>query len=575
MLKKIFEKGKRIILEPQGSVLSAATLIMIMIVVSRILGLVRQRTLAHFFTPDELSLFFAAFRLPDLIFEVLVFGTFSSAFIPVFSKSIKKGNGHAWEIASSVLNIGMLLFAVFALAMGVFADPIYSVFSPGYLPSEREKIVSIARWLFAAQGLFVISYVLTGVLESLRHFLIPALAPLLYNLGIILGTIALSENMHLMGPTIGVVIGALSHFLIQLPVAMKLGFRFQMKIKIDENVKTIARLALPRLLEVAFLQVSKIVELFFSSLLSKASYAYFTFGNTLQLLPVGLFGTSIAKAALPTLSRDADDAEKFRSTFFSSLNQLIFLALPTSVFLIVLRVPLIRLVYGTEIFSWRATVQTGYVLSAFAVGVVFQAAISLLSRAFYAQNNTKTPVVVSILCITTIITLDFIFINIFKLEVWGLALAYTTGCIFQASALFYLLNKKYLKVKYATALRPFFKSFVASSASGAFMFFVLKIFDRSVWVKRLSFLTQLETTRNLPFERFVLDTRYTANLLILTAVVSVMGAVVYIIVSAILKSDELGIFLNLLKRTFVRREITPIPQKETETISPTPTETTN
>lgn len=575
MLKKIFERGKKMVLEPQGSVLSAATIIMVMIIASRVLGLVRQRTLAHFFTPDDLSLFFAAFRLPDLIFEVLVFGTFASAFIPVFSKSIKKGNGHAWEIAASVLNIGLLLFAFFAILMSIFADPIYSILSPGYTAFEREKIVGIARILFAAQGLFVVSYVLTGVLESLRHFLVPSLAPLFYNLGIILGTILFSKDYHLMGPTIGVVVGALSHFLVQLPVAVRLGFRFKFKIKIDNDVKTIGKLALPRLLEVGFLQISKIVELFFSSLLSKASYAYFTFGNTLQLLPVGLFGTSIAKAALPTLARDADNIDKFRKTLLSSLNQLIFLALPVSVFLIVLRVPVIRLVYGTEIFSWKATVQTGYVLSAFAVGVVFQAATSLLSRAFYAQNNTKTPVSISIISITAIVILDFIFINVFKFDVWGLAMAYTIGCIFQSSALLFLLNKKYLKINYKILLKPFFKSLTASATSGLVMFFILKIFDRSVWVKRLSFLTQLESTKNLPFEKFVLDTRYTVNLLILTGVVSLIGIVIYIITSAILRSDELGIFLNLLKRTLVKRDITPIPQKETETLAPTPTETTN
>lgn len=575
MFKKIFEKGKKIILEPQGSVLSAATIIMFMIIVSRVLGLVRQRTLAHFFTPDELSLFFAAFRLPDLIFEVLVFGTFSSAFIPVFSKSLKKGNGHAWETASSVLNIGMIIFAVFAILMSIFAGEIYGVFTPGYSPEDREKIVTIARFLFAAQGLFVMSYVLTGVLESLRHFLITSLAPLFYNLGIIIGTVIFSKNMHLMGPTIGVIIGALSHFLIQLPVAIKLGFRFRWKTAISDDVKTIGKLALPRLLEVGFLQVSKVIELFFSSILSTASYAYFTFGNTLQLLPVGLFGTSIAKAALPTLSRDADDIVKFRKTLLSSLNQLIFLALPVSVFLIVLRVPVIRLVYGTEIFSWTATVQTGYVLSAFAVGVVFQAAISLLSRAFYAKNDTKTPVGVSISSILLIIMMDFIFIKIIKLEVWGLALAFTIGAIVQASVLFYLLNKKHLKMRYGVLFKPFIKSLFASAISGLLMFVILKVFDRSVWIKRLSFLGKIEITKNLPFEKFVLDTRYTGNLLILTMVVTLIGIAVYVIISAILKSEELGVFMNLVKRTFVKRQITPIPQKETETLAPTPTETTN
>lgn len=575
MFKKIFEKGKKVILEPQNSVLSAATLIMFMIVISRVLGLVRQRTLAHFFTPDELSLFFAAFRLPDMIFEVLVFGTFASAFIPVFSKALKKGNGRAWDIAASVLNIGMIFFAVFAILMGVFANEIYAVFAPGYSLIEREKIVSIARFLFAAQGLFVMSYVLTGVLESLRHFLIPSLAPLFYNLGIIVGTILFSQNMHLMGPTIGVVIGAFSHFLIQLPFAMKLGFRFRPRIKIDDDVKTIGKLALPRLLEVGFLQISKVVELFFSSLISTASYAYLTFGNTLQLLPVGLFGTSIAKAALPTLSKDADDVEKFRKTVLSSLNQLIFMAMPVSVFLIVLRVPVIRLVYGTEIFSWRATIQTGYVLSAFAVGVIFQAAISLLSRAFYAQNDTKTPVKISIASILFVVLLDFIFITLLKIDVWGLAMAFTIGAVLQSSVLFYLLNKRYLKMRYKIILKPFAKSLLASFSAGLSMFLILKFFDRSVWVKRLSFLTQLDAVKNLPFEKFVLDTRYTVNLLILTVIVTLVGIMVYIFVSAMLKSEELGIFLNLIKRIFVKRQITPIPQKETETVTPTPTETTN
>src|SRR3989344_4092723 len=208
MLGKIIEKGKKILLEPQGNVLSAATVIMVMIIASRLLGLVRQRTLAHFFAPDELSLFFAAFRLPDLIFEVLVFGTFSSAFIPVFSRTLKKGNGAAWEVATTVLNLGLIIFAIVAILVSVFADKIYFLVAPGFGGTEREVIVPIARILFAAQGLFIISYVLTGVLESLRHFLIPALAPLFYNLGIIIGTLVLSSKYHLMGPTLGVVFGA-------------------------------------------------------------------------------------------------------------------------------------------------------------------------------------------------------------------------------------------------------------------------------------------------------------------------------------------------------------------------------
>ena len=290
MVHKILDKGRNILVKPQDSVLSAATIIMVMIILSRILGLFRLRILAHFFTDSEMSLFFAAFRLPDLIFEVLVFGTFASAFIPVFTKSLKRGNSHAWDIASTVVNIGLLVFAVFALILGFGAEHLYSIFAPGYEVADQQKVAELARVLFAAQGFFVISYVLTGVLESLRRFLVPALAPLFYNLGIILGTVFLARDMHLMAPVIGVVVGAFAHFAIQLPLAMKLGFRFKLKLDINEDVKKIGKLAAPRFIETTFMQLTRMTELFFASLISAPAYTYYTFANTLQLLPVGLFG---------------------------------------------------------------------------------------------------------------------------------------------------------------------------------------------------------------------------------------------------------------------------------------------
>ena len=574
MVNKLLDKGKKFLTEPQSSVLSAATIIMLMIIASRVLGLVRQRTLAHFFTPNELSLFFAAFRLPDLVFEVLVFGTFSSAFIPVFTKALDKGNHNAWKIASTVVNLGLLIFGVLALMIGFGADFLYEIFAPGYSTVERARIVEIARVLFLAQGFFVVSYVLTSVLESLRRFLVPALAPLFYNLGIILGTIFLASSKHLMAPTLGVLVGALSHFLIQLPLAYKLGFRFSLRISLSDDVKKIGRLALPRIIEVSFLQISKLAELFFSSLISTASYTYYTFGNTLQLLPVGLFGSSIAKAALPTLSKQSDDAKKFRSTLLSSLYQLIFLTAPLSTILIVLRIPVIRLVYGTDIFGWEATVQTGYVLSSFAVGVVFQATVALLARGFYALHDTKTPVIISITAIALIIIFDFIFIRALGFSVWGLALAFSIGAVFQASTLFIMLNRRILKTSIFTLIIPILKTLLASIGAGFVMFFLLKIFDKSVWIKRLSFLGHIEAARNLPFERFVLDTRYTVNLLALTILVSAVGMLVYVILSVILRSKEVYVFFNLLRRTFVKRKISPIPSEESETVAPSPTDTT-
>lgn len=573
MVNKIFDKSKKILFSQQSSVLSAATIIMLMVVASRVLGLVRQRTLAYFFTPDELSLFFAAFHLPDLVFEVLVFGTFASAFIPVFTKALKKGEKDAWEIASSITNISFLFFLVLAAIVGIFAGQLYTILAPGYSGEHRETIAFLTRILFAAQGFFVLSYVLTAVLESSRRFLIPAIAPLFYNLGIIVSTILLSHKMGLMAPTIGVVVGAALHFLIQFPLAYKLGFRFKRAIHLTKDVKNIGKLALPRVIEVLFLQVSESVELFLSSLLTSASYTYFTFATTLRLLPVGLFGTSIAKAALPTLSRQAEDLPLFKRTLFSALNQIIFLVLPVSAALIVLRIPLVRLLFGTNIFNWEATVQTGMVVSAFALGVTFQSSSALLARGFYALHDTKTPMFVSLITIFINIAVDFLFIKKLGFPAWGLAAGFSLAAFLQSTTLFFLINKKIGDGRKREVIFPMIKSVVAAIGSGSVMFLLLKIFDRSVWIKKLSFLGKIETSGVFPFEKFVLDTRYTVNLLVLTLFVIAVGVFVYLGLAIVFKSKEVWDFFNLVKRLLIRK-VEPIPAKEEETVTPTPGDTT-
>ncbi|MFZ5933105.1 MAG: murein biosynthesis integral membrane protein MurJ, partial [Patescibacteria group bacterium] len=331
-------------------------------------------------------------------------------------------------------------------------------------------------------------------------------------------------------------------------------------------------LALPRIIEVSFLQVAKTVELFLASLISTASYTYFTFANTLQLLPVGLFGTSIAKAALPTLSRQGDRPSEFSRTLFGALYQIVFLVLPIATALIVLRIPLVRLVFGTDIFSWEATVQTGMVVSAFALGIVFQATAALLARGFYALHDTKTPVVISLSTIVMTITADFILIRGLGLPVWGLAAAFSFGSFLQATLLFSLINKRIGNGAHIAGLVPILKSVLAALASGIVMYLFLKIFDRSVWIKRLSFLGKIEAARGIAFERFVLDTRYTFNLLVLTVFVITVGIIVYLTISIVLKSKEVWYFFNLIARVLKRR-VEPIPIREPEPVAPPPTDT--
>ncbi len=568
-MENLIAKGKKIINSQQNSVLSAATLIMIMIAFSMILGLVRQRVLASYFTPDSLSLFFAAFRLPDAIFQILVFGTFSSAFIPVFTKTLKEGDSKAWLLAGKVVSIGLAIFLFAVAVVGIFATKIYSVIAPGYGPTGSAEIAFLARILFAAQGFFVVSYVLTGVLESSRRFLVPALAPIFYNLGIILGTVILTPRLGLTAPAIGVVIGAFAHFIIQYPLSRKLGFRFTWDFKPDDGVKKIGQLALPRVVDLAFDQIGKSTELFLSSIISQASYTYYTFANSLQLLPVTLFGTSLAKAVLPMLSNADGDKKEFRKILLVAIYQAMFFTLPFAAALIALRIPVVRLIYGTKIFDWNSTVQTGTVLSVFAVSVVFQTLMSILARSFFALHDTKTPVKVSFIGLVILVIGDFILVKGFHLDVWALAAAFALSVLVESVILMILIDKRIGEIINLKFISHTLKIFVATIISGSAMYFMLKIFDKSVWVKKLSFLRGIDATSTFPFEKFVLDTRYTGNVIILTGVTFLVGLVIYILLTLIFKVDEARYFLNLANKIIVKRVLPPLPSKEQEPISPT------
>ncbi len=562
-MREIFGRGRKIFTEPQSSVMSAAFVIMSMVVLSQVLGFVSKRILLSYFNPTEYAMFFAAFRLPDMLFEVLALGVFSSAFIPVVTATLKKNQKEAWDIASKVVNIGLIAFLPLAILFSLFALPLYSIIAAGFSEPETVVIASVARILFMAQGVFVVSYVVTGVLESSRRFFIPALAPLFYNLGIIVTTVLFTPQLGLYAPALGVVIGAFAHLGIQLPFVYRLGFRFSRKTNIDAGVKKVGKLAAPRMLELGILQLLKTSELFFASLISTASYTYLTLAGSLQAFPVTLLGVSLAKAALPTLTRQADDHVAFRKTFLSTLNQMMFFVIPIASTLVVLRVPAVRLLFGADKFDWQATIQTGLALSAYAIGIPLQAALMLISRAFYALHDTKTPVKFAIVDVLLTIVIQVICVFVLHLPVWSLALANTVSGAIQIGSLYVLLARK-LHDGALFSIAPIAKSLIAAMVSGGAMFMILKTFDRSVWVKRLSFMNTIDMGVN--FERFVLDTRYTGNLIVLTVLTALAGVCIYLFVSALLQSEELWVFIKVIKgRAF------PRPARETEPIN-TPTQ---
>jgi len=579
----ILEKSKKVFGSAQVSIFSAASIIMVMVLASKALGFIRQRILFEFFTPAETDLFFAAFEMPDLIFEVFVYGVLSAAFIPVFSRYWDKSTKEAWKMAGISLNLVLLVFTVFAFLLFVFAKPFYSFLiggagkdllelGGGFSTEQIHSVVLLSRILLFAQFFFVLGSFFTGVLESFRRFLITGVAPLFYNIGIIMGTYFLSDTFGLLGPVLGAVIGAFGHFAIQLPFTYSLGFRFTSSLNFKHpGVKQLARLSAPRVLELSLFQLRRLSWLYLSSLIV-GGITFLKSADLLQTLPVGIFGLALAKAAFPNLAHESGtNMGKFNNTYVTTLNQIIFFVVPSSIFLIVLRVPIVRLVFGSSQFDWNATLQTGYVLTAFGLGIFAYACSLLSSRAYYALHDTKTPLYMSAISVFVNVVLGFWFVAGLQFGIWGIALAYSIAAIVQFLLMNIILVRK-IHFDYNRVLVSFSKILLSGALASFVMFFILRIFDQSVWVKRLSFIGYYESLHSLPFQRFVLDTRYTSNLLILTILVSAVGLIVFIMSSHALHTDELYKTVSFIKKHLLSRRTKALPEDETEYVSPQPTD---
>jgi len=206
------------------------------------------------------------------------------------------------------------------------------------------------------------------------------------------------------------------------------------------------------------------------------------------------------------------------------------------------------------------------------VGIVFQTLMAIISRAFFALHDTKTPVLISMMGLILLVTGDIIMIAILHMPVWALAASFSFSTVFEAFMLMYLIHRRVGKIINMNSLVRIFKIALASFASGFAMFFFLKFFDRYTWIQRISFLNTIEIAKKIPFQKFVLDTRYTVNVLALTIAVAIIGFLVYFVSLLILRSEEIGILLGQLKGVLAKRGIAAVSKAEQETVIPTPTD---
>lgn len=498
--------------------------------VSGLLGLLRDRLLAHYFFSGyeaQLDAYFAAFVLPDTIFQLLILGALSAAFIPVFTEYLHRNRQEAWDVASASITEILSLFLGLSFLLFVFARPASQALAPNFSNELIDLMANLIRIMLGAQFFFALSSFMTGILQSHHRFLLPAIAPVFYNAGIIAGTITLSPLIGIYGPAVGVVLGALLHFLIQLPLALKLGFRFQLRFRSHHpGVLRIRRLMPARAATLAIGQLERIIAVRVSSSLLAGTLAIFNFARQLYLYPIILFGTTLGQASFPALTHAREEGEEqFTHTVAVTLMQILYFAFPAATLLLVLRIPAVRLVFGARQFPWDATLLTAKAVAIFALSIPAQSITQLLTRAFYAAQNTRTPLITASLTTLLVVLLAPTLATGFGWGVLGIVLAITLADILNAFILVALLERKNT---------PGMLRFIAPGVLK--MGLITTIMGLSLWIPlRL-------------LDRFVFDTTRTVPLLGLTLTVSLIGLTIYFCLSKLLRIEQLQAVTKLFHR---------------------------
>ncbi|MFH2085551.1 MAG: murein biosynthesis integral membrane protein MurJ [bacterium] len=528
MFKRFVQNGRDLFEKESSSILSAATIIMGATLASALLGLIRTRLLISFFYTDPaiVDVFWAAFRLPDMIFQIIIVGALSSAFIPVFSRYLgdkKESN----LIASSMINAVMVIMMILTIGIIIFAYPLSHLIAGGFPESQLKLMANLTRIMASAQLFFGFSSFLTGVIQSHKRFLIPALSPVLYNLGIIIGILVFGKSFGIYGAAIGVVIGACLHLLAQLPLAGKLGFRYHFAWDGKHGaVKEMSRLMLPRVLTLSLVQIEATAIITFGSWLSVGTVTIISIAQQLANLPVRLIGIPIGQASLPFFTKitSKNDLTTLAAMVNNTILEMLYLALPASVIILVLRIPLVRLAYGADSFPWTETVLTGKLVAILAVSIAARSLTHILVRVFYSLHNTTTPFFTNLLATTINIGLSYYFLFVLKSGVLGMAFAITVASVLETIVLTSLLYS------------------LAGFASSHLVFPTLKMIGIT-FITSLALWVPLRVLDNLIF-----DTTRTIPLILLTVTVGVIGLAVYLFLSYLFDIKELGVFARLARR---------------------------
>ncbi len=549
-------------------------------VASRILGLLRTSMFAFVFgTGPTSDAYLQAFLIPDTIFNIVAGGALSSAFIPVFAKYMigEHDEKTAWRIASSALNLAIIIMSILALIAIIFARQLVPLYNPGPAVNDKhyaeylahiDLIVMLTRIMLLQSIVLGGGVIVNAVLNARQNFLLPAIGTVLYNVGLIAGLVPgiyfafhgqRNDSSAVLFATWGVVIGALFQVAVQIPGLFKVGMHYTPSFDWRHpGVRQIGRQMVPRIINAAMLSLSTFVDRSLISLLvvvvgiAGVNGLITQYYQSLQLvlLPLGVFGMAVSTAAFPTLAENVAKGrfDRVRSTILETLRSILFMSIPSSVGLIVLGLPIIQVLLEHGRFSLADAQSTAIPLAFFAFGLTGLAAVEILTRSFYAMRDSTTPVIISVGQFVFKIALSLILINvaIFGAK-WGMgALAFSTSLagLVEAILLFWLLHQRVGGLQIRVTALFAGRVLLASLAMGLALFIIRNVLDFG-----------FSAIAHVPALVF-LDTTHTQSLGLLGTFVALIkliiemlvGVIVYIRVARLLGIEELGPVKRVLDR---------------------------
>ncbi len=518
----------------QGSILSAAVVITTASIASALSGFLRKRLLIDFFFDTSVSrqafeAFTVASQIPDTIFQLVVLGALSAAFIPLFSQYRKQSDEEAFRMTNQMMTLLLVIFFCLSMLVMIFAEPLTRITTGEAFTAEQVAIATqLTRIMLGAQFFFAISNFFTGMLQSYRRFILPALAPILYNVGILIGVWLTYPFLGIYSTGVGVVFGAFLHMAIQLPSVYRLGFRFRPTLIFHHpGIKSLLHLAPPRTITLGIGQLQELANNFFTTSIGNLSRVVMDLAGSLVTLPTRFFGAPIGQATLPFLVDEAhkEDRTGFRDLVLQSIHQISFFAFPASVLLLILRLPIVRIAYGTHNFPWESTKTTALVVGIISLSITFQSVVQLLIRAFYALKNTRIPFYISLATVGLYLTLTSLLVFVWHLGIVGIAVSTTIVSIVEMFLFLALLNKEVPGFMSKTFWFPQLKMITASFLMAVFLYLPFRILDEIVF----------NTSRSI-------------ELLGLTITTATIGLVVYVYFSVLFDVRELHLLQQVMNK---------------------------